>query len=1299
MDHLSNALISRDKLKKYGAAFEDAKLAISRKIGSRGLILVDKLSEQEAKLGRITRVKEGLDKELAALPESMRASLLSQMMDKNGGGGLEEIFSVEAFTPPTLGGSELGAPPTMASPAVLEQFLDKFSELLGQDKEESSREEGEGESQQQEEDVVQIKTEPIDPDEEESTNYHNSSLASSSSFRITHNENAELAQEIARFNLQQLTESGVPILGDDEEEDNWVEMKVKESPTSSHNTSASSDMIKLMLSKSGRRRATSELNLTTTSSQGSFSEPLPPVVVDVESESEATLSGDTTVSVEDSEGGEEYWYNPITQLNTEYDAMRRLLLLAPLEAEETTNLATQVLGAKKKEEDETWNCGGEGVSATLRQDWMDELDFYLNGDLGLSLDSISDSGDEEEEDDSYPALSSDDEESGESDSKEGYSESPELSLLPPFPSSDEEDKEEKEPLRFWQKALLHKEYDSDHSLDKKEEEWSPEEAPDSSSEEEEEAKDAEVSQNNTKSLQRSVSGGGQEHGPPPTDLMFVCSGGEVDPVVPGEVIDVRLRVQDKPCLRQAMVVGGAKGEHFIKLLDTEDKDKSESLPLLHQNPSAALLCPTCSESLGVKWSWKQLDSAKGVNIILEDTLASLAEEVERARQLGLATLDARVALHMDINQITQFNNHLKASLNGVGQDTTPPLTTAAPPTSKTNPDFHQPGKLTEICRQVLSKPRQSRNRQKAMSSAPTSKSNLASAEEESILTLLSLSKTPPNAESSSTPSNGENGDDNVSELSIESLRKLTDRLSQGGSAALLSQDLAKAVTGPLPPPTNGKIPFPSGLHKLESNKSTPAPPLCVRCSLQSDSASKMVILLTRNPFLAEKSLAASPEAVSTWCTGLSEAVEDFRLATHATRAILLYSISLVGQRKRAERTARELGVKLTPSSMKRRLQIARPLAYLSATVAEYVDALLPYATYFISRFTRKDQVAGAKKAWISAMISNYNTVKRTLRGMYSEGEEEEDKFYAALDNLRKSFDIVLTKKDIKMRRQNNSLSVSEETKDTPTTTPNNNGNNGKDVKVPSPVPEAEAESNQMEVDEQEEEEVKTEKVEESETTAPQPLPLVNGLNGEEELEPMNDGVTSKSSRNNIEEVPQSQHEQEPCPVVMEEATPTSTPTQEQLKEQEQLEEMEILARLATYPIQVEDVNALLGIANEQVVSDGTQDGTPPPTTTTENGGETPAEQPIPAEQPAPDQPLELDDFRLIEENLGGELDLINSSLGGGGGGVFKMGGGAAGEPDSDLLLNVFDDPLFSEPPVKEEPLPCSSKSVTNRQPP
>ena len=61
MDKFANTVMFREKLKKYSQAFEEAKLAISRKIGSRGLILVEKLSEQNSKVLKISQIKEKLD--------------------------------------------------------------------------------------------------------------------------------------------------------------------------------------------------------------------------------------------------------------------------------------------------------------------------------------------------------------------------------------------------------------------------------------------------------------------------------------------------------------------------------------------------------------------------------------------------------------------------------------------------------------------------------------------------------------------------------------------------------------------------------------------------------------------------------------------------------------------------------------------------------------------------------------------------------------------------------------------------------------------------------------------------------------------------------------------------------------------------------------------------------------------------------------------------------------------------------------------------------------------------------------
>lgn len=57
LEKLRNIINFRDKLKKYSQAFEEARLAIRRKIGPRGLILIEKLSEHQIKLDKIAKAK------------------------------------------------------------------------------------------------------------------------------------------------------------------------------------------------------------------------------------------------------------------------------------------------------------------------------------------------------------------------------------------------------------------------------------------------------------------------------------------------------------------------------------------------------------------------------------------------------------------------------------------------------------------------------------------------------------------------------------------------------------------------------------------------------------------------------------------------------------------------------------------------------------------------------------------------------------------------------------------------------------------------------------------------------------------------------------------------------------------------------------------------------------------------------------------------------------------------------------------------------------------------------------------
>lgn len=973
---------------------------------------------------------------------------------------------------------------------------------------------------------------------------------------------------------------------------------------------------------------------------------------------------------------------------------------------------------------------------TLKRDWIDELDFYLNGDLGLGLDSISDSDSSlspSDDEDDCPELASDSTDESESDD---------------VPTAVENGKEmaegtKQKSLRYWQKEVLElgnrspREEEDDEEED---EEWKADEdylESDNVMSDPEEVDMSSPTPNSSSTIKRQFSSTlTSETITPPevSDMMFVTSSDSTDTLAGvGDVIDVRVRVENKPVISKAIILGGIRGENFVKLISTEGVEKDQqSLTMSNFGNmpiSQSLLCKSCQESVGVKWNWKQLNSAKGVNIVLEDTVQVLSTEINRCKQLALNTLDAKASLNL--GHISDFKPYLRDEMQMTSEHKfLPPF-----PRSSTSM-LYEPRKLTELCRDVLSKPRTRTNRKVTnhLSNKSSNNNTAASAEEESILTLLSLSKAP-------VDSNGEN----VSELSIESLRKLTDRLQHNGP---LSEDLAKAVTGL--PLTNGKI----GLQKLDklssqvNTLSSPSSsllpsttePICTRCNLQHDNAQKLYILITQNPSLVN--CEENKQKLQLWCSRISKAIEDLRLATHAMRSILYFKVQVIAQRKRAEKTARDLGVKITPDSMKKRLQILKPDHYLTKLKAEFVDALMPYATYFISRFTKKDELSAAKKSWIGGMIQNYNNVKKTLKCMYSVENEDgrlqsEDKFYASLDNLRKSFDIVLTKKDIKMRRQNQSFSQSDSTQQGESGGGENQDAPKSEQMEKSAEPELEQvinANNNMDVD--------------ADTTTP----LVNGLNNDDEIttaileettapevkigddNPENkpspelsstttqddNGTSSPPPPSSLPEISTTKDEEQTTTNNEEQTTTTNNDLQPVVVEQEpsvdqnnmaeqvdaatarQLQEYEILTRLANYPIQVEDVNALLGIANEvaesAAVSTNNTECPVPPSSVAEQTTDPQQQQQISSNNnTVTEQPMELDDFGTCLENLSssggnlvGDLDLINTigSLGATGG---LNNGGTAEE--SDLLLNVFDDPIFSDPP--EEPVPCSSRSITN----
>jgi hypothetical protein len=732
-------------------------------------------------------------------------------------------------------------------------------------------------------------------------------------------------------------------------------------------------------------------------------------------------------------------------------------------------------------------------------------------------------------------------------------------------------------------------------------------------------------------------------------------------VKPGDHVRVCVDVSGRDeFIGTGTIVGGNKGQNFIKLANPTSDAKAESgesniqdvsSPTSHSVP----LCRSCRDSLGNKWTWNQLHAAKGIEVVCEDTLRSYVEELKMYRELGLSCAPLNIMLGL-----TRKSVAFPRGLN-VGPSSFVSFPRNEPRSSKTSKD-NIPLGLQELSAPLLP----------SLSDFELSSKPLqpASAEEESVLSLLSLSKTP-------VQFNGEN----VSELSIESLRKLTDRLQQNGP---LTEDLAKAVGEPL---VNGKVALqnsPTFSNPLPSIGSTHLPEICVRCSLKGKSRKTLSIISTIDPVLAKN--LDEPEIVQLY-KSISEAVKQTRAVVYVIKRAVLGKIWMTVEKAKTERMAIASGQKISPKAIQRKISLRKPEQRLQRTKSEYVDALLPYATYFISRFTKRDELANAKRVWVQEMIDNYNKSKRALKQMFGSANDEarvakEDKFFTAIDNLRKSFDIVLTKKDIKLRRQNQP--VSQSSMDSPQTnfsssTGGSSQNQIQPLAVPlAPVPKseetitngettAETVSQRIPSSDESSQQKVAERPVDSGATQNVPVSLVNG---------------NASVRMESDDVPMLQNESEA--------------------------EMEILARLAQYPIQIEDVNALLRITSGEAKMD-LDLKLPAETNDSANGSnsvkevttnclgdekKTESENGI-LNGSGGDDAMEVDDVKLLEENLslkstdnleiGGDIDLINAI------GTFGTSMDLKGAEDSDLLLNVFDDPVFSEP---QEPTPCCSKSLT-----
>jgi len=734
----------------------------------------------------------------------------------------------------------------------------------------------------------------------------------------------------------------------------------------------------------------------------------------------------------------------------------------------------------------------------------------------------------------------------------------------------------------------------------------------------------------------------------PSGVLLVTSDTEAKV---GDKVTVCINVSGgEEVLGTGLVVGGNKGNNFIRLLHKADLriELPEPNGTTTDTPSATIpLCRSCKESLGHKWTWNQLNNAKGLEVVCEDTLRSFIEELNLYQELGISWSSLNVQIQLPTKSrnsayFKQFSTPFSfqpTSIQSKCDDYRMKYSKENTPLglniSSLLPDFnssqesHQP----------------------------------ASAEEESVLSLLSLSKTP-------VQFNGEN----VSELSIESLRKLTDRLQQNGP---LTEDLAKAVGEPL---VNGKIglqnsnAFPSNSTALGPTTTAP-PDICLRCSLRGKTRKTLTILSTLDSNLAKT--MSEIEIVHLY-NKIKEIITDTRAVLHVIKKALLNRIWLTVEQVDAERAAVASGKTISPSIIQKKLALRRPEKHLVQQKSEYVDALLPYATYFISRFTKRDELNNAKRTWVEEMVKNYIRSKRVLKRMFDAANEDERvakeaKFYTALDNLRKSFDIVLTKKDIKLRRQNQ---VSQSSLESPTsaTLASSNGPTSLDDSITEDAQiTKELDASVIEVDVE-----KLSKPNENGTTAEEDTSIKSNALEPDSAVQISDPVTKESNGSS--------------------ENPSET-------------ELEIIARLTQYPIQMEDVNALLKITSEgkldlDLKTDCGVPGMPLDANKIEECTKSLGDA-VSSELKKIDtvenvsttstngiDAMEVDDIKLLEANLalkttdnleiGGDFDLINTI------GTLGSSVDLKEQEDSDLLLNVFDDPVFSEP---QEPTPCCSKSL------
>jgi len=306
VEKLKNIVLFREKLKTYTQAFDEAKAAIARKIGSRGLILVEKLSEHQKKLDKINKLKAECTEEIVKQNvEDIKHEEPGQVSELLPPPPPKMEPETKASDGPASSGtsSVSGAIPDKHKCAAWKLRLDKIIDCI--------------------EDLYQ---------EWDTSSDHDDEVAGGKG-------NGEFSKKVVQFNDVEPLPKNSPII-QDWKEVNESKNKIKSHPDNTQVSTASTGMKLKESSQRKRPRQIKEEVLEPTPKKKSTAAVEDYVrirlVEDQKLKSktqihmidEGSLSGASTISGVDSQGGEDYWYNPIRDLNPEYESLKSKLAVS-----------------------------------------------------------------------------------------------------------------------------------------------------------------------------------------------------------------------------------------------------------------------------------------------------------------------------------------------------------------------------------------------------------------------------------------------------------------------------------------------------------------------------------------------------------------------------------------------------------------------------------------------------------------------------------------------------------------------------------------------------------------------------------------------------------------------------------------------------------------------------------------------------------------------------------------------------------------------------------------------------------